>query len=155
MGIEGAVICLGEVGPEITPLSPRDGTRSGEFCLAMILGFEDRAFPLPCRSACESEETRLAIEPDRSGITSALSGAGFAILSVARLDRLDDILLLRGSIAILVFEVQRFAGVRALWMRSIEPRTVVPFIAKFSSAIDSKRTTPRSGGTLRISEMKD
>ena len=40
-------------------------------------------------------------------------------------------------------------------MRSIDPRTVVPFIARFSSAMDSKRTTPRSGGTLSMSEMKD
>lgn len=40
-------------------------------------------------------------------------------------------------------------------MRSISPKTVVPFVARFSSAMGWNRRMPLSGGTARISAMKD
>jgi len=83
--------------------------RSGEACLTACLGgLENRGFPVECRSVCESEETKLAIESDLSGMTLELSGAGIATLSVAlKLERLDDILLLGGSTLMPVFDGHR------------------------------------------------
>ncbi|KAG9967369.1 hypothetical protein KCU61_g335, partial [Aureobasidium melanogenum] len=40
-------------------------------------------------------------------------------------------------------------------MRSISPKTVVPFVARFSSAMGWNRRMPLSGGTARMSAMKD
>lgn len=108
--------CLGDTWPVIVPMVPLVVGRSGEVSLAdCLVGFDDRGFPDARRSVCDSEETRLVIESDLSGMMLELSGAGTATLSVAlKLDRLDDILLLGGSTLMPVFDGQRFAVGRAL-----------------------------------------
>lgn len=86
-----------------------------------------------------------------SGTAARLSCAGVEFI-LGLLFLANDCMLLRASLMDREIAVLLFC---AFSSRSISPNMVCPFIARFSSGIGANFMIPRSGGTLRMSAMKD
>ena len=94
-------------------------------------------------------------------------GVGLAVRLVFRLTILDLVFVLVSlrsrngkslgltdrRLLLLPITPSAFSSSDVLLSRSISPRTVLPFVARCSSAIGTKRTTPRSVVTPRASVM--